>query len=216
MACAVRWRSPPSREWILLFVVLSLFSRAGSEGVQRRCLILFRTCRARRDLEAGAQWADDSEFAYQYLGVGEVEDYCMLRASDWHARCENAELEPVWARFSPTGETKRYPPNVEMGAHHGWADRNAFQKQDATHDPDAGSTRAAVILASLNGEHAAYSIVDEGIVGLRLQVWLKPGQRGGTQQEQHQTFTKGKHNQLRVKLHVVGPNGARLRRTWDE
>ena len=94
------FRAPSMPAWESLSAL-----RSAPYGV---CWILINSCFLDSNLIG---LIDDSEKAYRFLKVGEVEQACLSRAEYYWNTCGNGAHQPVVVRFMRTGSSSIYPPN---------------------------------------------------------------------------------------------------------
>jgi hypothetical protein len=96
------------------------------------CWVLINTCVQDADLVG---LIDDSDKAYQFLKVGEIEQACLSRAEYYWNTCGNGAHQPIVVRFLRTGASNSYPPeNIIEEASERMA--QLFTRYNAIHSSD--------------------------------------------------------------------------------
>ncbi len=96
------------------------------------CWILINSCFQDADLVG---LIDDSDKAYRFLKVGEIEQACLSRAEYYWNICGNGAHQPVVVRFLHTGASNIYPPDSVLEEARERMD-HLFTKYNYMYSPD--------------------------------------------------------------------------------
>eukprot|EP00291_Cryptomonas_curvata_P015089 CAMPEP_0172152884 /NCGR_PEP_ID=MMETSP1050-20130122/1108_1 /TAXON_ID=233186 /ORGANISM="Cryptomonas curvata, Strain CCAP979/52" /LENGTH=167 /DNA_ID=CAMNT_0012821301 /DNA_START=232 /DNA_END=731 /DNA_ORIENTATION=- len=115
---------------------------------------------------------DDSEIAYQQLGVGESEEACVARSAYYWKLCGNGIHQPVVATYLPTGASEMYPSNDE------WNEEMARRSQLYTGYNIAHKPSESVALRSMGLPPDARRFIAPHDIGWMDAIDLLPAHRG--------------------------------------